>query len=540
MNRKYAFVLVAMLALLVGMVAPAAAQGSAITVMWPQEPDAINPMYTTMTFGGYTYQLFLAAVWEFDENYNPYPVLVSEMPSPENGGISEDGRTFTYKLKEGMLWSDGDPLDSADVLFTLDMWANERNTTQGRSPYDLIESAEAPDATTVVITFSEPYAPWLGFNFRPLPEHILRPIFEAEGTLDNAEFNKNPTVASGPYVLAEYVVGTFMRFVANPNFVLGAPKIETVVVTFVPDEQAYTASMLAGDADLGTFFPASEVQTLRDAGIDVRIIGSGYNEGLFFNAGDRAHPAMADIRVRKALALGFDRFSISEDLNYGVLPPGASYWENTPYANPNLEPVPYDPEQAKALLDEAGWVDSDGDGIRDKDGVKLEVRFIATTRGIRRDMQALAQQWYQELGISMLIENYESGVFFGGYDEGGPAATGQYEIATWSSAPGGFPDPDTVRFECDYIPSDDNPAGDNWNYFCDEELDALLKQQRTETDAEARIALFHQIDEKIYNSYIWVSTWFDADLWAVSPRLTNVRLNGTTPFFDIVNWELAG
>ncbi|MBI5667501.1 MAG: peptide ABC transporter substrate-binding protein [Chloroflexi bacterium] len=538
MGKKYLVLLLVLL--LVGAVVPVSAQGKSVTVSWTQEPDNLTPMYTTMTFAGYTNGLLFATAWDYDENYNPVPVLLTEVPSPENGGISEDGTTFTFRLKEGMLWSDGDPLDSADFKFTYDMYMSDQNTPLTRAPFDQFASVEAPDPTTFIIKFDQPYAPWVGtLNYKVLPEHILRPIFEEVGTLDGAEFHRQPTVSSGPYVLAEYSPGSFMRFTANPNFVLGVPKIETLVVTFIPDDQAYVASLLAGDTDLATFFPASEVQALRDAGVDVRLIASGYNEGLFFNVSpERGHPALQDVNVRKAIAMAFDRFSISEDLNYGVLPPGSSFWEQTPYENPDLEPVPFDLEQAAALLDEAGWTDSDGDGIRDKDGVKLELRFAATTRQIRQDMQALAQQWFGEIGVGVIIQNYESNVFFNGYAEGGPVATGDYDIATWSSNPN-FPDPDTVRFQCDQVPSDENPAGDNWNYFCDPELDKLFEQQRVTTDYNQRVEIFHQIDQMLYDQYVWVNTWYDADLWGVGPKLQNVRLNGITPFFDVVNWDVS-
>lgn len=542
MNRKYAFVLLAALALMVGLAAPAAAQGKTLTVSWPQEPDSLNPMYTTMTFAGYTYQLFLAATWEFDENYELAPILVGEIPSAGNGGISEDGTTFTLKLKDGLTWSDGDPLDSADFVFTYEMYMSDKNTPLTRTPWEEFESIEAPDPTTVVIKFAEPYAPWSGqLSLRPIPEHILRPVFEADGTLDNAAWNSNPTVGSGAFILQEWDRGNFARFAPNPNFAMGAPKIETLVVTFIPDDQAYVASLEAGDSELGTFIDPRDVPRLQDAGLDVRLIPSGYNEGWFFNASpERAHPAMTDLRVRKAIALGFDRFSMVEDLLGGVLPVGHSYWEQTPYANPDLPPVPYDPEQAKALLDEAGWVDTNGNGIRDKDGVELELRFVSTTRQIRQDMKALAQQQLGEIGIGISIENYESNVFFNGYAEGGPAATGQYDIATWSSSPGGFPDPDTNRFQCDQVPSDDNPVGGNWNYYCDPALDELFAKSRVTTDFDERVAIYHQIDKLIYDSYIWINTWYDADIWVVGSRVQNARLNGTTPFFDVVNWDVAG
>jgi len=533
-----------MVVLALGVVfAPVSAQDddTAITVSWLQEPDSLNPMYTTMTFAGYTYQLFLAPAWSLDDTLTPVPVLVEEIPSQENGGISEDGTTFTLTLKEGLTWSDGDPLDSADFQFTYDMILSEQNAPVSTSPYDQIASLETPDAQTVVISFDEPYAPWLALFSYVLPEHVLAPVFESEGSIDNADFNRNPTVSSGPYMLEEWDFGNFTRFVKNESYVGGVANIDTIIVTFVPDDQTYVANLLNGSADLGTFVPPNEVPGLIDAGLEVNIIPSGYNEGWFFNVDpELAHPAMQDVRVREAIALAFDRSSVVDDLLLGVLPAGASYWENTPYANPELEPVPYEPDRARELLDEAGWVDEDGDGIREQDGETLSLRFITNTRQIRRDIQAVAQQQLAEVGIEVIIENYESNVFFNGYAEGGPAATGQYEIAEWSSSPDAFPDPNTSRFQCDEIPTEETLSGGNWNYFCDPELDELFEAQRVETDTQARIDIWHEIDQRVYDSYIWVSVWHDADIWVIGADLANVNLNGVMPFWDVVNWEVSG
>jgi len=513
---------------------------TAMTVSWLQEPDSLNPMYTTMTFAGYTYQLFLAPAWTLDADLNPLAVLVEEVPSQENGGISEDGTTFTLTLKEGLVWSDGDALDSADFIFTYDMIMSEQNAPVSTSPYDQIATIEAPDAQTVVISFDEPYAPWLALFSFVLPEHVLGPVFDSEGTLDTADFNRAPSVASGPYMLETWDFGNFARFVKNENFVGGVANIDTIVVTFVPDDQTYVANLLNGEADLGTFVPPNEVPGLEDAGLSVDIIPSGYNEGWFFNVDpELAHPAMQDVRVRQAIALGFDRSSVVSDLLLGVLPAGASYWENTPYANPELEPVPYDPDTARALLDEAGWVDEDGDGIREKDGETLTIRYITNTRQLRRDIQAVAQQQLAEIGIEIVLENYESNVFFNGYAEGGPAATGQYDIAEWSSSPDAFPDPDTSRFQCNEIPTEETLSGGNWNYFCDPELDELFEQQRTLTNTEERIAVWHEIDQRVYDSYVWVSVWHDADIWVIGSDLENVNLNGVFPFWDVVNWTVS-
>jgi peptide/nickel transport system substrate-binding protein len=210
-----------------------------------------------------------------------------------------------------------------------------------------------------------------------------------------------------------------------------------------------------------------------------------------------------------------------------------------PYDNPDIGPLEYDPERAAALLDEAGWVDSDGDGIRDKDGVSLSLRYATTTRQLRQDIQAVSQQQLAEIGIELILEPYAADIFFNGYAQGGPAATGNYDIAEWSSSPDAFPDPDTSRFTCAEIPTEDSPSGGNWNYYCNPELDALFEASQSETDLEARAALYHQIDAIIREDAVWLPLWFDADIWVVNPRLQNVRINGVFPFWDVVNWDVA-
>lgn len=532
-------VVAVMLALVAVMLAPVQAQGKSITVSWLQEPDTLNPLYSSMTFAGYTKQLYMAGAWNYDDTLTPTPVLVSEIPSFENGGISEDGTTFTLKLKEGMVWSDGDALDSADFLFTYEMIMAESNAVASREPYNRMTRVEAPDATTFIFAFEEPYVPWLSLWGSILPEHVLRPVFDADGNIDFADFNRNPSVASGPYVFETWEVGSFMRFNANPNYVLGQPKIDTVVVTFVPDDVAYVAGLVNGDAEIGTFVAFSDVPSLEEAGLTVEILASGYNEGWFLNhSAERGHPAMQDVNVRKAIAMAFNRDGFNADLNYGATFTPSSYWENTPYDNPNLEPYPYDPAAAAALLDEAGWVDSNGDGTRDKDGVELVLRFITNTRGIRVDLQAVAQQQFAEVGIGVELINYPSDQYFAGYADGGPISTGNYDIAELSTTPAGFPDPDTVRFLCSEIPSDENPIGVNDFYYCNEEVDALFRAQSAELDYDKRVEMFHQIDALLHEDVVWVGIWHDADVWIHNPRIVGANLNAINPWWDIQNWDV--
>lgn len=508
------------------------------TFIWTQEFDTLNPLYTNMWFSGTTLPLWNCYAWLFDDQNNAIPSLVTEIPTTSNGGISEDGRTITLKLRDDLKWSDGTPLTAKDFIFTYEMTINTSNSVSTTSPYDLVESMSAPDDLTVVTTFKDPYAPWLGTLWKGIvPEHILRPVFEAEGTLDTAEWNKAPTVGCGPFTFAEWESGSFARFVANDSYWLGRPKLDEIFFQFVPDDASQVAALKNGEGDLGTFMTAPDAASLQEAGMTIHKVFSGYNEGIYFNLGENGHPAIKDVLVRQAIAYAIDRQSITTDLWLGLTVPAATDWDNTPYNDPSIQPYPFDPEKAKQLLDEAGWVDSNEDGTRDKDGVELILKYGTTTREIRKDTQAVIQQQLADVGIGVELLNYESDNFFAGYAEGGPAARGELDIHEYS-ATANFPDPDSADWLCNNIPSDENPAGSNWAYLCDETLDGLFQLQTTQVDPVERTKTFHQITKYIFDNVFWLGLWQDPDIFAVSPRLLNVRLSGATPFFNSLEWDL--
>lgn len=510
------------------------------TFIWTQEFDTLNPLYTNMWFSSITQQIWNCWPWVFDENNEPVLVMLKELPSVDNGGISPDGTTITLKLREDLVWSDGTPLTAEDFVFTYQMTMDPKNTVATTSPYDLMESVTAPDKYTVVSKFKEPFAPWLGTLWHGiLPKHILQPVFDKEGTIDNAEWNRAPTVGCGPFVFKEWESGSFARFVASDNYWLGKPKLSEIFIRFVPDDASQIAALKAGDGDLGTFFAYSDVPELEAAGIKIFKVFSGYNEGIFFlQHPDKGHPALKDVRVRQAIAYATDRFSLTKDLLLGLTQPAVTYWDNTPYVDPTLKPWPYDPEKAKQLLDEAGWVDSNGDGVRDKDGVELILKYGTTTREIRKDTQAVLQQQLAQVGIKVELLNYDSDIFFAGYGDGGPAATFQLDLFEYSNS-ASFPDPDNADLLCSEIPSDEKPQGLNSSGLCDPELDALFKKQITQVDFTERQQTFYQITRIIFERVYWLGLWQDPDLFGVSSRLLNTKFSGATPLFNIIEWDMA-
>ncbi|MGD8820987.1 MAG: ABC transporter substrate-binding protein, partial [Anaerolineae bacterium] len=140
---------------------PPPAERKVATFIWTQEPDNLNPMYTSMWFSTITQQIWNCDPWIWDENNEPQSVLLAEMPSLDNGGISEDGTTITLNLRDDIVWSDGEPITSADFVFTWEMYTNPANTVASTYPYDLLAAMEAPDERTVVMSFDEPFVPWM-------------------------------------------------------------------------------------------------------------------------------------------------------------------------------------------------------------------------------------------------------------------------------------------------------------------------------------------------------------------------------------------
>ncbi len=516
-----------------------------VTISFTQEPSTLNPLYMNQWFAQITTNFWLERPWNFDENNEPYPVLLTELPSVENGGVSEDGLTITMHLKEGLTWSDGEPFTSADFVFTWQMYMDDGNAPSTRYPYDeFVKNVAAPDPQTVVVELNKPFAGWQATLFvntnggTIIPKHILEPVFEAEGTIDNAEWNRAPTVGIGPFVFKEWESGSHLSFGRNPTYYGTPPKVDEIFFRIVPDDAAQVAALKTGDADIGTFISNTDVPDLEAAEIDIVTVSSGYNETWFLNMRpDTAHPAMLDVNVRQALAMGFNREQITQDLLFGLTPPSVTFWDGSAWVNPNIQPYPYDPEQAKQLLDEAGWVDSNGDGTRDKDGTELVLRYVTTTRPVRMDTQAVVQQQLQEIGIGLELGNFESDIFFGSYAEGGPCAVGEGDICEWSDAVN-FPDPDVQYWLCSEIPSDENPSGTNY-YICDEELDQLFKEQAVTVDANKRRELVYQIQQLMHDKVYTIGIWQDPDIWALNPRLQNVKLSGVTPFHNNTEWDIG-
>jgi peptide/nickel transport system substrate-binding protein len=371
-----------------------------------------------------------------------------------------------------------------------------------------------------------------------IPAHILQPVFDAEGTIDTAEWNTDPTVGCGPFVFEEWESGSFARFVANDNFWLGRPKLDELFFRFVPDDASMIAALVAGDGDVGTFFAYSDLPQLEEAGITIMNSFSGYNEGWYFNLHDeKGNPALKELNVRKAIALAFNREKLVQDLLLGRTKVAATDWDNSPWVDPTITPWPYDPEQAKSLLEEAGWTDTNGDGTVDKDGVELVLKYGTTDREVRQDTQAVAQQDLAAVGIGTELQSFDADLFFSSYADDGPSANFSLDIIEYSDSPS-FPDPDSSVWRCAEIPSDENPAGVNTLGLCDDKLEEMFVKQENQVDFNERQQTFYEITRYIFDNVYWLGVWQDPDLFGFSDRMVNVKISGATPFFNVAEWDI--
>jgi peptide/nickel transport system substrate-binding protein len=511
-----------------------------IEIVRASEPDNLNPMYTTALASVIYNPLWLPSVWTYDDGLELVPILVTEIPSVDNGGISADGLTITLRLRDDLRWSDGEPLTSSDFLFTYEMIMDDANASVVTSPYSRMTAIEAPDAQTVIVSFAEPHVTWAQDLFPwVLPEHVLRPVYERDGNLQDASWNRLPTVGYGPYIVREWVTGSYILFEQNPNWWGDELGLDSILVSFIDDANTTRAAMLQGRVDITNNFNRADLPELEAAGFDLQQQPSKFQLGLFFNLREdpegAGHPALKDPQVRLAIALALDRDLVNETINQGLIQTPKSFWGMIPdVLGDRVTGYPFDPEEASILLEAAGW--SLEGGVRRRDGQELRLRYVTSTGENNRNIQAVFQQQLQDVGIAVEVVNMPSDQLFN--LDTGPLTTGAFDLIMFGDGPS-YPDPYINYFLCDEVVSPENPFGWNASGFCDPELDALFQESQRTVDAEARREIFRQITNIFQDQVYWIGISEDPASYLVSSRVTGFRLGGPSPFWNVAEWGVA-
>lgn len=474
------------------------------------------------------------------------------IPGLAESWASDDGLTWRYTLREGLKWSDGTPLTAEDVVYTINRardeeWLNHTSTVANLT-------AEAPDERTVVITSKVPDPKLPAMDVYIVPKHV----YETIGKDELGEYPALDGVASGAFSLKEWKKGQFWRMEANPSFWRGQVAIDEVVFRVFRNADAMVASLRSGELDAAHNVPASTFSQLETEEGIVAVQGEqGGFDYLVLNsyagkpprdadAFDAPHPALTDLRFRQAIAHAIDKDTLVERVLSGIGRPGTTL---SPSASPAWIPelsaeeqYEFDLEKAKQILEDAGYTDSDGNGIREYEGKDIVLRYaIRTESEYSKPYAEFITGWLEEIGIDTTFSSYDDGQLIE------VAGKGDFDLYVWGWTPFFDPDPMLSYFKCDQLSLD---AEDFSNYYndtglCDPGYDRLYKQQNTELDAEKRLGRVHEMLTRFYRSaaYIVLDTTPDLqayrtdrfDGWVRQPAETGpVVFTNTSPTY----WNL--
>jgi peptide/nickel transport system substrate-binding protein len=428
---------------------------------------------------------------------------------------SEDGLTYTYTLREGLMWSDGQPLTAEDVAYTINRsrdeeWLNYSSTTGNLT-------ATAPDERTVVIESSVPDPKLPTMDVYILPKHI----WEKQNATQVTKYNGLDGVGSGPFTLTELKRGQFWRLEANDNYWAGRPAVDEVVFRLFNNPDAMVAALKTGEIDAIHDVPTSSFKELEQTEGIVAVQGQqGGFEELALNGGQglkKPHPALADIRVREAIAHAIDDETLIDRVLQGL---GAPAETMSPSANPAWIPelsdderFAFDLDEARRILDEAGYEDTDGDGVREMPGGGQPVNLVYAVRTESQTAPGVAEfvsGWLRDIGIAVTQRPMSDSKLTE------VIGKGEYDLFHWGWTPFVDPDPMLSYFTCGQLSQDpENPT----NYYndanwCDEEYDRLYQEQKVELDPERRTEIVHEMLRLFHDSATYDVLFLSPDLQA--------------------------
>jgi peptide/nickel transport system substrate-binding protein len=496
--------------------------------------STLNPMFSQSTTLGYMSSLTMAWLVKWDHRNLPYPELATAVPTQANGLISKDGLSITYHLRRGLRWSDGKPLDADDVVFSYRAIMNPANNVVSRTGWDRIVRVDEPDKYTITFHLSKPYAPFIvtffssaGANPAILPKHLLA----SYPNINKVDYNSLP-VGAGPFMYKEWDRTQKIVMVPNPYYFRGQPKLKEIDYMIVPNRDTLFAQLAAHEIDLWAHVGGVYYVRLNELSGYTALRRATYQWGhIDFNMG---HPALADPVVRHALELATDRATIIAKMQHGVgvLQEGVAP-KSAPYYLPGIPLVPFDIAQANKLLDADGWKRG-ADGIREKNGVKLNLNWAAITGSVNVDnMLELIRSTWKQIGVGIDVHHYPAPLFFGTYQDGGILYTGKWDVTlfNWFDDPiGDF----SFIYGCDQIP----PAGQNVVRWCNHDADAAMhalfahydQTQRNADDAIVQRALAQDRPEFTLNGI--------EEVYIFNKDLKNFNPNDVTPFDDFMNVDI--
>ncbi len=457
------------------------------------------------------------------------PVLATEIPTLENGGVveNEDGTvTMTWPLQEGVQWHDGEPFSSADVCFTWSFIVSDAGAAvYNQTEYLHITGCDDSDPNTVVFTWDGPYAPYASLFDTVLPKHLL----DGQDVVTYDGYNRSP-LGTGPFKFVEWKTGEYVRVEKNENYWRGAeyPKLDGVIVQFIPDPNTRVNALKAGEYDFGQILPNQVAEVADLAGYKTELVNT--NSWLHFDfnvATERGQALFGDKAVRQALFHAIDRESIVNDLMEGTVElANSGITPNSPYFNSDVTVYTYDPTLAAQMLDEAGWAVG-SDGIRTKEDERLS--FTIINRNSRPERVAIAQVIQanlKDIGVEVNFENLENAAWLD-----------RWLSKDWEAIVGGWiipADPSlTSLYACE--------GSNNFTGFCSQELDAAMEASDKVLDFAERKPLVDEVQAILAEDAWGLPLYYAVNPYVLREDFENFKGSGTNlgSYWNSYEWDFG-
>lgn len=501
---------------------PSPAAKTVLRVGWTAEPDNLNPFigYETSALEvfhlNYDFLVGFAA-----KDLSPVPELAAELPTVENGGITEGGKVWTFKIRDEAKWHDGEPCTAEDVKFTFD-YIMDNDLSNFTSYCDFIDKVEVVDPLTVRFVCSKPKANMLGLTLWIMPEHIWSKVPGKDA--GTSYKNEPPIVGNGPFQCVEWKRGQYVRMVANKDYWRGAPKVDEIVFSLYENADSMAADLQAGNIQVAWDIPQAQFDKL-DADPNLKAIGGALNgfTHMGFNCYEGKHskgdPALRDWRFRQALNWAIDRDEIIASAYLGHARPATSIIASDYYSDErdiHWEPpaemlYSYDPAKAEAALDAAGYTDSDGDGVRERDGKPIELRLFARSQSTTdQRVGKMLVGYLKKVGLGIdyevIDENAMSDKIYTFTEDGDYAP--DYDMFLWYW----FNDPDP-NFIFSVL-TEDQVGWWSDTGWVNEEYEELYYEQQTTVDPQARREILWKLQQIVYEQCPYITLtypeWLEA------------------------------
>ncbi|MEH2005271.1 peptide ABC transporter substrate-binding protein [Nostoc sp.] len=528
-----------------------------LRLLYWQAPTILNPHLSQGLKDFHASRVTYEPLASYDKDGKFIPFLAAEIPDLVNGGLAKDGKSVIWKLKQGVKWSDGQPFTAQDVVFTYKFLSNPSVGATTTAYYEAVKSVEAVDDHTVKITFKDANPAWslpfVGQNGLILPRHIFEKYAGANAR--EAPGNLAP-VGTGPYRVVQFKPGDIVIYEANPFFrEAHQPLFKRVELKGGGDATSAARAVLqTGDVDfawnLQVETPILKQLEAADKG-KVDTVFGGLAEHIFLNQtapnkatndGERSsiefpHPFFTDKKVRQAFNYAIDRDTINQQL-YGQTGRPISNTLIAPniYNSPNTK-YQFDLKKAAAALDEAGWKDSNGNGVRDKNGVEMSVVFQTAVNPLRQKTQEIIKQALTSIGVKVELKSIDPSIYFSSDSSNPDTSAHFYADVQMFTNGNGNPDPGAYMkvWTCAEISQKKNNwSRYNFSRFCNPEYDKLWKQSATELNPEKRRQLFIQMNDLLIKDAIVIPLVARAEVSGSSNKLAGVDL---TPW-DADTWNI--